>query len=90
MLKHRRRVSKQTLLDLRSRLDPRCAGPSTFLEVQFSNSLVYLLHICIVFPILSLFVLAQKKNREGLYVGEGFEDRNTQSSQMIELCNMVK
>ncbi len=31
-------------------------GPSTFWKVQFSNAVIYLLHICIVFHNLSVFV----------------------------------
>ncbi len=39
-----------------------CTGPSTFLKVHFSNPVIYLLHICIVFHILSGFVF--------IYVGK--------------------
>jgi len=35
---------------------PACTGPSTFRKVNFSNPVIYLLHICIVFHILSVFV----------------------------------
>ncbi len=42
-----------------------CTGPSTFWNVQFSNSVIYLLHICIIVHILSVFVYREeeKKNR---------------------------
>jgi hypothetical protein len=33
-----------------------CTGPSTFQMVQFSNWVIYLLHICIIFHILWVFV----------------------------------
>jgi hypothetical protein len=53
-----------------------CAQPSTFRKVQFSNSVIPLLHICIVFHILISFLSLSrqgsgKKNHRHLYVGEG-------------------
>ncbi len=41
-----------------------CTGPSTFWKVQFSNSVIYLLHICIVFHNLSVFLLIQTGKRK--------------------------
>jgi len=37
-----------------------CTGPSTFQTVQFSNSVTYPLHICIIFHILSVFVFMHR------------------------------
>ncbi len=56
-------------------------GPSTFWKVQFSNLVIYLLHICIVFHNLSVFVCIQTgkwKEKSPLVftqLGEGSENR---------------
>jgi hypothetical protein len=57
-----------------------CTEPSTFRKVQFSNSAIYLLHICTVFYIWSAFVFylykeGERKITACLYVGEGSEYR---------------
>ncbi len=39
-------------------------GPLQPVKVQFSNSAIYLLHICIVFHILSVFVFIYTRNRK--------------------------
>ncbi len=57
-----------------------CTWPSTFGNVQFSNSIIHLLHICIIVHILSVFVFIytgkrKRKITTGLYVGEGSENR---------------
>jgi hypothetical protein len=41
-----------------------CTGPSTFQTVQFSNSVIYLLHICIIFHILSVFMYRGKQKEK--------------------------
>jgi hypothetical protein len=51
-------------------------GPLHPIKVQFSNSAIYLLHICIVFHILSVLVFIYTRNQKekttaGLYIVEG-------------------
>jgi hypothetical protein len=62
-------IENFTLINEEGPLTTACVtgwtGPSTFETVQFSTSVIYLLHICIIFHILSVFVFMYRgKHKE--------------------------